>query len=125
MVPVDAEDPNGKSAVTEYLTLSTAALGAAWLALRPETGRTHQLRAHLLALGHPILGDPKYNTPASMTASGSLGLQLHARRLVIPHPSRGVIDIEAPLGPEMKVGFARFGFAEDEAASDPFDRGRR
>ena len=64
----------------------------------------------MLALGHPILGDPKYNTPASVETSGPLKLQLHARRLTLPHPTRGLIEIEAPLGPEMKAGFARFGF---------------
>jgi 23S rRNA pseudouridine955/2504/2580 synthase len=110
MVPVDPGDPNGKPAVTEYATVSRAGPRAAWLALQPQTGRTHQLRAHLLALGHPILGDPKYNTPASMDASGPLKLQLHARRLVIPHPTGGLIDVVAPLSPEMQEGFARFGF---------------
>ncbi len=115
MVPVDPGDPNGKPAVTEYATISRAGPRAAWLALQPQTGRTHQLRAHLLALGHPILGDPKYHTPASVDASGPLKLQLHARRLVIPHPSGGLIDVTAPLSPEMQEGFARFGFELAEA----------
>jgi 23S rRNA pseudouridine955/2504/2580 synthase len=115
MVPVDPKDPNGKPAVTEYATISRAGPRAAWLALQPQTGRTHQLRAHLLALGHPILGDPKYNTPASVEASGQLKLQLHARRLVIPHPTGGLIDVTAPLSPEMQEGFARFGFELAEA----------
>jgi 23S rRNA pseudouridine955/2504/2580 synthase len=125
MVPVDARDPHGKPAVTEFVTISRAGPRAAWLALRPQTGRTHQLRAHLLALGHPILGDPKYHTASSQELSGPLKLQLHARRLVIPHPSGGLIDIEAPISPEMKVGFARFGFEASEAAVDPFGVGRR
>ena len=120
MVPVDPKDPQGKPAVTEFVTVSRAGPRVAWLALRPQTGRTHQLRAHLLALGHPILGDPKYNTPSSLELSGSLKLQLHARRLVIPHPSKGLIDVEAPLSPEMKAGFTRFGFEPSEAAADPF-----
>lgn len=125
MAPVDPKDANGKTAVTEYVTVSSAGPRAAWLALRPRTGRTHQLRAHLLAIGHPILGDPKYNTPASMEVSATLKLQLHARRLIIPHPSGGLIDVEAPISPEMKAGFARFGFELGEAAPDPFARERR
>jgi 23S rRNA pseudouridine955/2504/2580 synthase len=110
MVPVDPADPNGKAAISEYATLAHAGPRAAWLELQPHTGRTHQLRAHLLALGHPILGDPKYHTPASVEASGPLKLQLHARRLVMPHPAGGSIDVTAPLSPEMAEGFARFGF---------------
>ncbi|MDB5481696.1 MAG: pseudouridine synthase [Caulobacteraceae bacterium] len=124
MVPVGPKDPEGKPAVTEYLTISRAGPRAAWLALQPQTGRTHQLRAHLLAIGHPILGDPKYNTPGSMELSGPLKLQLHARRLVIPHPSGGVIDVSAPPGPEMQEGFARFGFELAEAPADPFPHHR-
>ena len=122
---VDSKDPRAQPAVTEFVTVSRAGPRAAWLALRPQTGRTHQLRAHLLALGHPILGDPKYNNENSVEVSGPLKLQLHARRLTIPHPSRGLIDIEAPLSPEMKAGFARFGFDTHEADEDPFSRPRR
>jgi 23S rRNA pseudouridine955/2504/2580 synthase len=125
MIPVDAKDSSGKLAVTQFVTVSRAGPRAAWLALRPLTGRTHQLRAHLLALGHPILGDPKYNTPASIATSGPLKLQLHARRLTLPHPSGGLIDIEAPLSAEMKAGFARFGFDAQEARDDPFARPKR
>ena len=120
MVPVDPKDPNGKPAMTDFVTISRADPGVAWLALSPHTGRTHQLRAHMLALGHPILGDPKYKTRSSAALSGRLKLQLHARRLTIPHPSRGVIDIEAPLSPQMESGFARFGFQAGEAPLDPF-----
>ena len=115
MVPVDPKDPAAKPAVSEYATLSHAGRQAAWLELRPQTGRTHQLRAHMLAIGHPILGDPKYNTPQSLAASADLKLQLHARRLRTPHPSGGLIDIEAPISPELRAGFARFGFELSEA----------
>jgi 23S rRNA pseudouridine955/2504/2580 synthase len=116
MVPTDPKDPAAKTAVTEFEVVSRAGPRAAWLALRPLTGRTHQLRAHLLAIGHPILGDPKYNTPQSIAASGELKLQLHARRLRTPHPSGGMIEVEAPLSPEMRAGFARFGFELSEAS---------
>jgi 23S rRNA pseudouridine955/2504/2580 synthase len=116
MVPVGPGDPNGKPAVTDYETIARAGPRAAWLALEPHTGRTHQLRAHLLSLGRPILGDPKYNTSASVEASGPLRLQLHARRLVIPHPTGGLIDVIAPLSAEMQEGFALFGFQLAEAS---------
>jgi 23S rRNA pseudouridine955/2504/2580 synthase len=115
VTPVGPKDPRAEAAVTEYSTISRAGPKAAWMALKPLTGRTHQLRAHMLALGNPILGDPKYNTEASRELSGPLKLQLHARRLVIPHPTGGMIEIEAPLSPEMAAGFARFGFELAEA----------
>ena len=79
----------------------------------------------MLAMGHPILGDPKYATDASDELSTGLKLQLHARRLVIAHPSRGTLTLEAPLSPEMRAGFERFGFAEHEANPEPFGRSRR
>jgi 23S rRNA pseudouridine955/2504/2580 synthase len=74
----------------------------------------------MLAMGHPILGDPKYKAEASAVLSEGLKLQLHARRLTIPHPSRGTLILEAPLSPEMKAGFERFGFDEHEADPEPF-----
>jgi 23S rRNA pseudouridine955/2504/2580 synthase len=120
MAPVAANDPRGKPAVTDYVTVARAGSRAAWLALSPLTGRTHQLRAHMLAIGRPILGDPKYNSPSSLELSGQLKLQLHARRLTLPHPASGVIDIEAPLSDELREGFARFGFEPGEAPADPF-----
>ncbi|MBV9994418.1 MAG: RluA family pseudouridine synthase [Caulobacteraceae bacterium] len=120
MTPAGLKDPKAEPAVTDFSTLSRAGQTAAWLALRPVTGRTHQLRAHLLAIGHPILGDPKYNTEGSQALSGALKLQLHARRIVLPHPRGGELVIEAPLSPEMRAGFDRFGFAEAEAPVDPF-----
>jgi 23S rRNA pseudouridine955/2504/2580 synthase len=95
------------------------------MALWPYTGRTHQLRAHMLAMGCPILGDPKYKTEASAALSGELKLQLHARRLVLPHPSRGTLMLEAPLSPEMRAGFERFGFDEHEADPEPFASAKR
>ena len=101
IVPTDPKDPNGDPAETEFVTISRAAHRVAWMALRPHTGRTHQLRAHMLAMGHPILGDPKYKTEESAQLSGNLKLQLHARRLTLPHPSRGTLTLEAPISKEL------------------------
>ncbi|HEY5071441.1 MAG TPA: RluA family pseudouridine synthase [Caulobacteraceae bacterium] len=124
MTPAPPRDERALAALTEFVTLARAGRRAAWLALRPHTGRTHQLRAHLLAIGHPILGDRKYATASSLAASAGLPLQLHARRLTIPHPSGGLIDFEAPPGPAMEAGFARFGFDAGSAPADPFRSGR-
>lgn len=125
VVPADPADPNGEPAETAFVTIARAGPRAAWMALSPHTGRTHQLRAHMLAIGHPILGDPKYHTEASMELSQGLRLQLHARRLVLAHPSRGMLTLEAPISPEMRAGFQHFGFDAHEAAQDPFTRSRR
>ena len=123
VIPADPKAFGAEPAETDYVTIARAAHRAAWLALRPLTGRTHQLRAHMRAMGHPILGDPKYGDEASAALSEGLKLQLHARRLIVPHPSAGQLILEAPLSPEMKAGFDRFGFDEHEAAADPFEGG--
>ncbi len=123
--PADPKEFGAEPAETDYLTVSRAGHRATWLALRPLTGRTHQLRAHMKAIGHPILGDPKYADEASAALSGGLKLQLHARRLSLPHPSSGQLILEAPMSPELREGFERFGFDEHEAAPDPFPRRQR
>ncbi|HTK35149.1 MAG TPA: RluA family pseudouridine synthase [Caulobacteraceae bacterium] len=126
VVPADPEEFGAEPAETEYVTIARAAHRAAWMALRPLTGRTHQLRAHMKAIGHSILGDPKYSDEAAAAMSEGLKLQLHARRLELPHPSRGSLIIEAPISRELKLGFDRFGFDPHEAEADPFpQRGRR
>ncbi len=125
VVPADPKEFGAEPAETEYVTLSRAAHRAAWMALRPHTGRTHQLRAHMKAIGHPILGDPKYSDEAASALSHDLKLQLHARRVELDHPSGGRLIVEAPMSKEMKQGFERFGFDEHEAEPDPFTRKRR
>ena len=72
------------------------------------------------AAGNPILGDPKYGDEISAGLSEGLKLQLHARRLELAHPGGGVLIAEAPLSPELKEGFKRFGFEESEADPEPF-----
>jgi 23S rRNA pseudouridine1911/1915/1917 synthase len=70
-----------------------------------ETGRTHQIRAHLQAIGHPVAGDPEYGTP------GRLGLSrqfLHAARLAFPHPVTGErLDVSSPLPADLENALAR------------------
>ncbi|WP_297802945.1 RluA family pseudouridine synthase [uncultured Brevundimonas sp.] len=125
MRPADPKEHGAESAETAYVTVSRAAHRAAWMALRPFTGRTHQLRAHMAGIGHPILGDPKYGNDQSKELSGTLKLQLHARRIELDHPGGGKLIVEAPLSPEMKAGFAHFGFSEDEADEDIFHNVKR
>ena len=114
-------DDEGKRAVTFFTVLDRVGTKAAWLALMPMTGRTHQLRAHCLALGTPILGDGKYAGAGAYIAREAVSrqLHLHARRLILPHPKRGMIDVTAPLPPHMESTRDFFGFAAsfDE---DPF-----
>ena len=116
-----AEDEEGKRAITDYRTVSNAGDKIAWVALRPLTGRTHQLRAHMAALGTPILGDGKYGGAASHPAGvpDSRKLHLHARAIALPHPAGGILRAEAPLPSHMKRTWEFFGFDENDER-DPF-----
>ena len=113
--PAAFNDPDAESAETEYRTIARSSDRAAWMELRPHTGRTHQLRVHMKSIGHPIVGDPKYGSAESTEVSRGLKLQLHARRLSLPHPTRGRLVLEAPVSPEMRRGFERFCFSETGA----------
>jgi 23S rRNA pseudouridine955/2504/2580 synthase len=123
-------DPDGQHSVTLYATVDRVRPRLAWLSLQPITGRTHQLRAHCEAIGHPIIGDPKYNRrPANDPARSDPlravppglepKLMLMARRLLLPHPRGGMIDVTAPLPPHMKAAFGMFGF--EPPARDPIE----
>ena len=119
-------DAAGKPSLTWWRLLATSTdRRASRLLLAPRTGRTHQLRAHMAAIGHPILGDHKYGDEKSRELSGVLKLQLHARRIELDHPGGGTLVVEAPLSPEIKAGFAHFGFSEDESDVDPFEGVKR
>jgi 23S rRNA pseudouridine955/2504/2580 synthase len=108
-------------AVTYYAVIETAGQQLAWLSLKPVTGRTHQLRAHLSHIGHPIVGDPKYFSKENWQLPGGMQNRLHllARRIVVPHPRGGVIDVSAPLPPHMVQSWNLLGF--DVARYDPID----
>jgi 23S rRNA pseudouridine955/2504/2580 synthase len=99
-------------AVTYYAVIETAARRLAWLSLKPVTGRTHQLRAHMAHIGHPIIGDAKYFAKENWQLPGGIQDRLHlfARRIVVPHPRAGTIDITAPLPPHMQQSWNLLGF---------------
>jgi 23S rRNA pseudouridine955/2504/2580 synthase len=109
------DDPEAARAITDYRTLDHAARKLAWLELRPLTGRTHQLRAHCAAIGAPILGDAPYGSirdghNTALVEGLPAQLHLHARRLVLPHPSGGTLAVEAELPPHMAATFRTLGF---------------
>src|SRR5215212_3051867 len=97
-------DDGASHAVTYYAVVETAAQKLAWVSLKPVTGRTHQLRAHMEHIGHPIIGDPKYFRIENYEFPGGMQNKLHllARRIAVPHPRGGVIDVTAPLPPHMQ-----------------------
>jgi 23S rRNA pseudouridine955/2504/2580 synthase len=109
---VRVDEDEGLRAVTEYRTLDRAGRNAAWLELRPLTGRTHQLRAHCAAIGSPILGDDKYGRRDAVSGGLDLpkGLMLHARAIRIPHPDGGRLSVEAPAPAHFRRALAAFGF---------------
>jgi 23S rRNA pseudouridine955/2504/2580 synthase len=106
-------------AVTYYAVVETSAQQLAWLSLKPVTGRTHQLRAHMAHIGHPIVGDPKYFNKENWQLPGGLQDRLHlcARRIAIPHPRGGTIDVSAPLPPHMQQSWNLLGL--DAKRYDP------
>ena len=106
---------------TRYRVIERAGNRAAWVELQPLTGRTHQLRVHMAAIGHPIVGDGKYGgQDAFLTGAISRKLHLHARRLRIDHPDGGRIDVTAELPAHFAESLANLGF--DPALGDlPLD----
>ncbi len=112
-------EAGAEHAVTLYALADQAGQKLAFLVMRPITGRTHQLRAHAAHIGHPIVGDPKYFNIENWELPGGIQNRLHllARRIVVPHPKGGVIDVTAPLPLHIKQTFAVVGFDEESAAA--------
>ena len=108
-------DEGASHAVTYYAVVETSAQKLAWVSLKPVTGRTHQLRAHMAHIDHAIVGDPKYFNKENWQLPGGLQNRLHllARRIVIPHPRGGVIDATAPLPPHMLQSWNLLGLEAD------------
>lgn len=99
-----------KHAKTLYTMVTSAGNRAAWIAMQPLTGRTHQLRLHMQLLGAPIAGDPKYLTDRPLPGGMAKQLHLHAKRLSIPRASGGDVTIEADLPEHMSSAFDQLGF---------------
>ena len=115
-----SDDEDAKFALTEYAVMATAGTEFAWVAARPITGRTHQIRVHLASLGTPIVGDFKYGGTDSR-GRGDIAdkLHLHARSIDIGRPDGGRLQATAPLPPHMVKSWTLLGFDPDDRR-DPF-----
>jgi len=121
-----------KRAVSDYMVMEGAGQRAAWVALSPITGRTHQLRVHMAEIGHPIIGDGKYGGNSQTNEGDGWGAQLggaisrklhlHARSVFIQHPVDGsALSFTAPLSEHMARTWDTFGWETKGVAGDPFE----
>jgi 23S rRNA pseudouridine955/2504/2580 synthase len=109
------DEKEGAVARTRYRVIDRVGNRAAWVELQPFTGRTHQLRVHMAAIGHPIVGDGKYGgREAFLTGTISRKMHLHARRIRVDHPDAdfpgGQIDVRADLPPHFAETLVDLGF---------------
>ncbi len=127
--------PDAKRAHTDFFTLWFLGTRLSWIALEPITGRTHQLRAHMAELGHPIIGDGKYGGSSTENMGDGWGaglggdisrkLHLHARSLTIQHPiTKETMTFTAPLPEHMAKTWKLLDWREKDIPADPFEARR-
>lgn len=131
--PAKVDQTEGaKRATTDYAVLDSLGTRVSWAALVPVTGRTHQLRAHMAELGHPIIGDGKYGGSGQENLGDGWGAQLggeisrklhlHARSISFDHPITGKrITLTAPLPEHMARTWKTLGWSERDVPADPFE----
>ena len=122
---VERESDDAKHAITDYAVVDRAGEEFAWVAAKPVTGRTHQIRVHLTSLGTPIVGDFKYGAQDARGKGGIADrLHLHARSIDIARPDGGRLHVTAPLPPHMMKSWELLGF-DAEREADPFKKKER
>ena len=116
------DEAEGIPSRSRYRVIERAGNSTAWVELTPYTGRTHQLRVHMAAIGHPIVGDGKYGGPAAFLTGGiSRKMHLHSRRIAVDHPDGGKIDVEAELPQHFADSLAQLGFDQMLGNMMPLD----